>query len=185
MLPHFFCQYGLPARILVDKGGQFYSALEGTASRFQEVMAKLGIEVQYTSRPQTKGKVEKVIQFIERDFLGVYRNRVKDLDDLNARAEVWLRWYNTREHEGIGKAAPVERYHSSPHRVGAETLWDVFAREERRKVYRDGTISLWGKRYAVPTEYVGWPVWVRIFSDKIKVCVGKENKIIATYPCPP
>ena len=31
-------------------------------------MKRLGVEVEYTSRPQTKGKVEKVIQFIERDF---------------------------------------------------------------------------------------------------------------------
>jgi len=180
-----FCEYGLPSCILVDRGGQFYSALQGAESRFQEVMARLGIEVQYTSRPQTKGKVEKLIQFIERDFLGVQRNRVKSLDDLNTRAELWRRRYNHREHEGIGKTPPAGRYRPSPHRVGAEALWDAFAKEERRKVRRDGTISLWGKRYPVPKEYVGWHVWVRIFYNLVKVCVGAENRVIATYPCPP
>jgi len=33
-----------------------------------------------------------------------------------------------------------------------EALWDAFAKEERRKVRRDGTISLWGKRYPVPKD---------------------------------
>jgi len=37
----------------------------------------------------------------------------------------------------------------------------------------------------VPKEYVGWHVWVRIFYNLVKVCVGAENRVIATYPCPP
>ncbi len=180
-----FCRYGLPVRILVDRGGQFYTSLERGESRFQEVMDKLGVEVQYTSRPQTKGKVEKLIQFIERDFLDVQRNRVTGLDDLNAQAEAWRQRYNQREHEGIGQLSPARRYRPSPHRVGADALWIAFSREERRKVYRDGAISLWGKRYPVPKEYAGWYVWVRIFYDRFKVCVGLDNKVIATYPCPP
>jgi len=52
-------------------------------------------------------------------------------------------------------------------------------------VRRDGTISLWGKRYPVPKEYAGWHVWVRIFYNLVKVCVGAENRVIAIYPCPP
>ena len=103
-------------------GGAVPFRHRGAESRFQEVMARLGIEVQYTSRPQTKGKVE-------RDSLGVQRNRVRDLDDLNARAETWRRWYNHREHEGIGKECPASRYYHSPHHVEAEALWDAFARE--------------------------------------------------------
>jgi len=27
----------------------------------------------------------------------------------------------------------------------------------------------------VPKEYVGWHVWVRIFYNLVKVCVGAEN----------
>ena len=111
------------------------------------------------------------------------RNRVKGLDDLNARADRWRRWYNGWMHEGIG-ATPQSRYRPSPHRI-EESLWDAFAREERRKIYRDGTIHLWGRRYQVPKEYAGWHVWVRIFYDRFKVCVGVENKVIAIYPCPP
>jgi len=84
--------------------------------------------------------VEKLIQFIERYFLGVERNRVRGLDDLNTRAELWRRWYNHREHEGIGKTPPASRYRPSPHRVGAEALWDAFAKEERRKARRDAIV---------------------------------------------
>jgi transposase len=55
-----FCEYGLPLRFLVDRGAQFYAAEEGAQSRFQEIMSALGIEVEFTSCPETKGKVEKI-----------------------------------------------------------------------------------------------------------------------------
>jgi len=179
-----FCTYGLPSALLVDRGSQFYTTMEGGEHRFAEIMAQLGVQVLYTSRPQTKGKVEKLIQFIERDFLRVQRHRVHGLDDLNAKAEAWRGWYNQRAHEGLGKACPASRYSASPHRLGEDLLWAAFAREFRRKVRRDGTLSLWGTQYPVPKEYAGWQVWVRVFSGKMQVCVGPENKVIAVHPVP-
>jgi hypothetical protein len=155
-----FVEYGLPTGLLVDRGGQFYTAVGEGESRFLEVMQTLGIAVEYTSRPQTKGKVEKVIQFVERDFLNVQRNRVESLDDLNDKATTWRDWYNHRIHEGI-LTEPIRRYERSPHHVAAEPLWDAFAQEERKKVYRDGTICLWGVHYALPKEYAGGHAWVR------------------------
>jgi len=58
-------------------------------------MKRLGVEVEYTSRPQTKGKVEKVIQFIERDFWrwSATGSRVWMISP-------WWRWYNGWMHEG-------------------------------------------------------------------------------------
>lgn len=179
------CSHGVPTSLLVDRGSQFYSALEeGKGNRFAEIMERLGVEVVYTSRPQTKGKVEKLIQFIQRDFLKVERYRVKDLEDLNARAEAWRQWYNRRKHEGLGMEAPASRYRLSPCQVAEDLLWTLFAREERRKVHRDGTVRLWGGKYAVPETYVGWQVWVQVFAGKMRVCVGPDNKVIATYSVP-
>jgi len=179
-----FCEYGLPVRLLTDRGGQFYAASEKGQSRFLEVMTTLGIEVEYTSCPQTKGKVEKVIQFIERDFLNVERHRVANLEELNSKAEEWRAWYNTREHEGI-QTIPQRRYFPSAHRVRADVLWNAFAREERKKVYRDGTIRLWSKAYSLPKEHAGDHAWVRVFYNTVKVVVGPEDEVIATFSCPP
>lgn len=131
-----FLRYGLPVRIIVDPGGQFYA--EESHSAFQLAMTRLGVEVLYTSRAGTKGKVEKLNQYVERDFLGVWRNRVQNLEDLSLPAEQWRQWYNRREHEGIAHCIPEERYQPSPHRLGASVLWEAFAHEERRKVHRDG-----------------------------------------------
>ncbi len=89
------------------------------------------VVMQANSRPQTKGKVEKAIPFIERDVLGVQARQVKDLDELNRRGEDWHCWYNKREHEGI-QARPVSRYRPSAHRLQNDVLWEAFAREERR-----------------------------------------------------
>ena len=64
-------------------------------------------------------------------------------------------------------------------------LWDAFAREERRKVYRDGTIHLWGQRYPVPEAFIGQHAWVRVFCDRFKIGVGADDTVVATYRCPP
>jgi transposase InsO family protein len=179
-----FAEYGLPAKLLVDRGGQFYTAVGEGESRFLAVMQTLGIAVEYTSRPQTKGKVEKVIQFVERDFLNVQRNRLQNLDDLNAKAAGWRDWYNQRAHESI-LTEPNRRYKASAHRLASETLWNAFAREDRKKVYRDGTIRLWGVHYPLPKEYAGGHAWVRTFYDQAKVVIGPDDEIIATYSCSP
>lgn len=180
-----FLRYGLPVRILVDRGSQFYA--EGSQSTFQLAMARLGVEVLYTSRPQTKGKVEKLNQYVERDFLGVWRKRVQNLEDLNARAEQWRQWYNRREHEGMASCAPEERYQPSPHRLGAQILWDAFAREERRKVHRDGMVHINGQKYPVPKEHIGTHVWVRSFGQEIRICTGEDNRVLSSFrlPLPP
>ena len=175
-----FCAVGLPAEVLVDRGGQFYATADGAISRFQQALERLGVTVHFTSRAQTKGKVEKLIQFIERDFLNVTRNRVTDLDALNAQAECWRVRYNARAHEGI-HTAPERRYRPSPHQVSAETVWEAFAVEERRKIYRDATIHMEGQHYAVPEQYVGESAWVRTFYDRLKVCIGAENTVIAVH----
>ena len=178
-----FCEYGLPLRILVDRGVQFYASEEGAESRFQEIMSALGIQAEFTSRPETKGKVEKANQFVERDFLNVERNRVANLEELNTKADQWRQTYNARMHEGI-QATPLSRYHPSLHRLQAEALWHIFATEQRRKVYRDGTFSLWSRRYPLPKEYVADHAWVRTFHNEIKVVVGPDDEVIATYACP-
>ncbi|MEA3345885.1 MAG: DDE-type integrase/transposase/recombinase [Chloroflexota bacterium] len=128
-----FCRYGLPTKILCDKGSQFYSTFQGSLSRFQKVMDRLGVEVEFTSRPQTKGKVEKLIQFIERDFLAVYRHRVSHLQQLNEHAEGWRQGYNRRPHEGI-HTYPQQRYQPSSCKVGKDALWEAFAQEERSEI---------------------------------------------------
>ncbi len=39
--------------------------------------------------------------------------------------------------------------------------------EERRKVMRDSTISLYGHRYRVPPGYINCRIWVKIIGDKV------------------
>jgi len=64
-------------------------------------------------------------------------------------------------------------------------LWDAFAREERRKIYQDGAIRLWGERCPVPEQFTGQYARVRILYDRSKIRIGLGNKDIAASPCPP
>jgi len=48
--------------------------------------------------------------------------------------------------------------------VELETLLLI---EERRKVTRESTISLYGKHYYVPPGYIGCRIWVKIKGNKL------------------
>jgi len=48
--------------------------------------------------------------------------------------------------------------------VELETLLLI---EERRKVTRQSTISLYGKQYFVPPGYINCRIWVKVIGNKI------------------
>jgi hypothetical protein len=54
----------------------------------------LGIQLRIAPRAQSKGKEERINQFIERDFLDEVCWQVTSLADLNQRADDWLADYN-------------------------------------------------------------------------------------------
>ena len=72
------------------------------------------------------------------------------------------KWYNKREHEGIG-TVPSGTYSSFSHRVEEEKLWEVFASEQK------GLQGCNHKPMGVPPEYIGQYVWLRIFAGLVKL----------------
>ena len=170
---------GTPEEILCDRGGQFVDATGVGSTQFQTMLDALGIQLHLAYRAQTKGKEERVNQFIERDFLDEVRWQIRDLDDLNRRAEAWRQAYNhTHYHEGI-RCIPAQRY-TPGLKVDSALLKQLFAREERRKVTREATVRILNRHFKVPDRYIGWSVWVANFFDHfIEIRAG--NKTIATY----
>ena len=61
----------------------------------------------------------------------------------------------------------MEKYHSSERRLSKIKLIKQLTIEERRKVTRESTISLYGKHYWVPKSYVGCRIWVKIIGNKL------------------
>lgn len=170
---------GTPQEILCDRGGQFIDPSGSGTTQFQTALDALGIRLCLAYRAQTKGKEERVNQFIERDFLDEVRWQIRDLDDLNRRAEAWRQSYNRSHfHEGI-RCRPVQRY-TPGLKVDLAFLKQLFAREERRKVTRESTVRILNRHFKVPDKYIGWSVWVANFFDQyIEIRAG--NKTIGSF----
>lgn len=170
---------GTPQEILCDRGGQFIDPSGAGTTQFQTVLDALGIRLRPAYRAQTKGKEERVNQFIERDFLDEIRWQIRDLDDLNRRAETWRHSYNhSHFHEGI-RCTPAQRY-TPGLKVDLAFLKQLFAREERRKVTSEATVRILNRHFKVPDKYIGWSVWVANFFDQyIEIRAG--NKTIGAF----
>jgi transposase InsO family protein len=174
---------GLPQEILTDRAKMFYgpTASHQGLTVYQLALQTLGIRAAFSKpyKARTKGKVEKFIQFVQRDFLSEVRDKVRSLEDLNARFKRWRAWYNyERPHSSLGQGAPGRSYHSSARLAPAE-LERLLSVTEPRRVGRDASISVAGQRYPVPAEYMGRHVWVAMLKDQIRIEHG--GKTIAEY----
>jgi putative transposase len=182
-LAHILERSGLPEAILTDRDTVFYgpSTRQRGLTTYQLAMEALGVATHFARayKPRTKGKVEKFIGFVERDFIWEIQDQVQTIDHLQALWETWYGWYDQRRpHSSLGNLPPAHRYRSSP-RAAPHNLRKVLAVELSRRVRRDATISLHGQSYAVPPEFMGKHVWVGLLGNDITV--EHAGQIIATY----
>ena len=141
---------------------------------FEDFAATAGMvpKVCRVKRPQTKGKVERTVQFIEQNFMA--GRRFTDIEDLNRRARQWCDEQNRRIHGTTGER-PIDRL--AQERLGALPPADRLAkyRFELRKVSRDGFVSFDGVRYGVPWPYSGREVKVREINGFVEIYWEQER----------
>lgn len=174
---HALFQWGLPRKMLQDKGSQYKANARYTQtgeyaqSTFQFYAKSLGIDLIFAHRAQTKGKIEKFWRFVQQDFAREHM-RVKSFDELNKTFFKWQIKFNEEfNHSGIGmnKRTPAQAYQPSERRKPKQELQELLTITIRRLVYRDSTISLFGKRYKVPNEFITARIWVRIRGETVRV----------------
>lgn len=164
---HALCHYGLPKAMLQDRGSQ-YRAHRGQ-SDYQFYAQALGIKLKYANKAQTKGKIERFWRFVQQDFVRENLD-AESVEELNRRFFAWQRWYNFHHHSnglGMDNRTPGEVYHPSERRKDPRELRTMLVVEERRKVMRDSTISLYGCKYRVPSGHINCRIWVKIIGDKL------------------
>lgn len=174
---HCLFQWGLPRRMLQDRGSQykanarFTQTGEYAQSTYQFYAKSLGIALSFAYKAQTKGKVERFFRFIQRDFVREHM-QMRSFEELNKEFFKWQIHYNeTFKHSGIGmnKRTPAEVYQPSERRKSKQELSELLIVTIRRLVYRDSTISLFGKRYKVPNEFITCRIWVKIKGETVRV----------------
>lgn len=124
-------QYGNPGEILTDQGRQFYSWRGRT--KFEKEITREGIEhiVAEAGRPETKGKIEAFFKSIKDEFLSQVVSG--SIGDLRERTKLWIEsFYNfQRPHQGIGNAAPADRFFKIADAVRSEIEKGVRQNAER------------------------------------------------------
>ena len=182
-LASFLGRWGLPAAVLTDRAVSFFGTQElpSGMTTYQLGLGALGIRAAFAApyKPRTKGKVEKFFSFLQRDFLAEVRDSVRSLEELNARLQEWVDWYNQRRpHASLAQGTPAQHYR--PSRTGAPANLDsLLAVEQSRRVGRDSAIAFRGKRLAVPPQYLGQHVWLQLLGDELKITAN--NLTIAQY----
>jgi transposase InsO family protein len=146
---------GLPRGLMTDGGAAMI------AEEFTEGLARLGIVHEKTLpySPYQNGKQEAFWGTLEGRLMEMLAGRADlTLDFLNEATQAWVEIeYHRAVHREIG-CSPVERFARAPDVLRASpssnALRDAFRLEvQRRQRTSDGTISLEGMRFEVPSRY--------------------------------
>ena len=86
-----FMRLGIPQGILSDRGSQFKAHHRYGEADYQWYAKKLGIELIYANRAQTKGKIERLFRFIQRDFV-MENLHLTSLEAINEGFQKWWRF---------------------------------------------------------------------------------------------
>lgn len=189
VLKDAFLRYGLPKCVFSDNGSVFKPTSKPNGqTKYQEILKFLGVKAGFSTpyHPQSKGKVERIFRFIQRDFLWEVRDEIEDLTDLNRRFGKWVRKYNQRNHSSLKREhrkemCPKDIYRSARPVPKGIDLDIVFADEEPRKVARDASIVYGANRYKVPKKCIGCRVWIRVLDGQLEVYYGKNEELVATH----
>jgi len=146
---------GLPRSLLMDNGSAMIAA------ETRQGLERLGIDVHFTQieSPHQNGKQETFFAPVEGQLMAMLEG-VEDLELalLNRATIAWVeRDYHRSMHRELGQS-PLERLRSAESVArpapSADALRDAFRQQVRRKQRRsDGTLSLEGIRFEVPSHY--------------------------------
>lgn len=160
-------RWGIPLAMLQDRGSQYKARTRFGTTDYEWYAAQLHIKLIWANSAQCKGKIERFWGFVQDDFVPEVLN-AKTIDEVNGKWTLWLARYNyVFKSEYFGGITRISKYHLSERRVSQIELQTLLTIEERRKVSRESTISLYGKRYIIPPGYIGCRIWVKIKGNKL------------------
>ncbi len=166
---------GVPEVVLTDR---MKTVIDGSEAgkplwnkRFEDFASEMGFmpKVCRPKRPQTKGKVERLVDYVKDNFLP--GRTFTNAEDLNRQAMEWCQKVNSKRHGTTGEI-PLESLMKEPLLgLPSKEIRDKY-RWETRKVTRDGFISFDGARYGVPWCYSGRELRVRICGEYFEAYEG-------------
>jgi transposase len=170
---------GWPDTLLFDNMKQVKLGPEEWNPLFIDFASHYGIAVKThrVRRPRTKGKVERMVDYIKESFLN--GRSFVDVDDLNGQGLDWLaRVANVRIH-ATTKRRPVDLLESENlTRVGSISPYRITERAIR-KVDSSGLVRWRGSRYSVPASESGRRVLIAQGDQRITI--KSKDLIVAEH----
>lgn len=177
---------GVPRRFYFDNGKIFRSRL------LLALCARLGIQLLHTRpyQPQGRAKLERWFLTVRRSFLRrVDLDRCGGLEVLNRLLFAWIEGeYHQRPHRGIGGEMPLDRWlrlsegiRSLPVDIDLESL---FRDETTRRVAKDGTLTMSGRRFEAGPNFIGRKVNVRFdpFDLRSVHVTAESGQTVTAFP---
>lgn len=128
--------------------------------------------------PNRKGRVERFFHYVENNFLA--GRSFADWHDLNRQADQWCRdKADVRPMKDLGMSPQAAFVIEKPHLTTLPPFVPPVYRTEHRRVDTEGYITLDTNRYSVPERFVGQPVEVHKYWDRVRVYHGR--KVIAEH----
>lgn len=157
-----FREQGLPEVIRVDNGGPFASSGPAGLSRLSAWWVRLGIRVEFTrpGHPEDNGSHEQFHRVMKRETTNPSAWTPRGQQH---RTTVWLWDYNwQRPHEALGQRRPADLYRKSRRRFPrAMPPLQYRAKDQVRRVRRNGEIRWAGGKRFIGEAFVGQPVALR------------------------
>jgi transposase InsO family protein len=152
-------KFGAPTAVFFDNGKQYPTKWMSRAC------SKMGIRLLFARpyAPESKGKIEKYHQMVDKFLAESALEKPQSLDRLNELFWVWLEeCYQNKPHSALeNNMSPAAAYNgdSQPIRfLDADTIACAFLHCEERKVDKAGCISFEGKKYEVGLSFIGCKV---------------------------
>jgi len=154
---HILRSHGRPRRIYTDNGSTFVS------DQTRRILDTLGIPLIHSrpGMPKGRGKIERFFRTVRTQFeITLDPSSIRSIQDYDMRFRSWLESeYHRQPHSGLGGRTPLDAYlEGTAHIFRLDPTIDldeVFCHEESRTVANDGTVSVDGIRYEVPSILIG------------------------------
>lgn len=131
-------------------------------------------------RPQTKGKVERPFDYIEKNLLN--GRTFISLDHLNETARCWLSEVADGRIHGTTGQSPLARFNEEkPHLVPLPAIRFDPAPVIYRTVESDGCVKYLENKYSVPWQLIGQSLPIRILEDALEIYNMSLDRV-ATHP---
>ena len=177
----YFC--GIPQTVLTDRMKTVLESVDHGKPVWQGKFLHFATEMGFvpkvcrSRRPQTKGKVERLVHYVRDNFMA--GRRFTDFGDLQTQAIAWCDRVNQRKHATTGERPRTLLKQEKLKPLPAESICESY-RWETRKVDRECFVSFNGVRYGVPWRFCGRELNVSQLADDILI-VDDDGSIVVRH----